>query len=193
MNSTLAIPGLDRLVARLDAAVACDDLDQLCGAVREVLHEELAARRLELPEEVARPAAGTYARRLVYACPRDTYTVLAMVWGPGQGTLLHDHGGLWCVEGVLTGQIEVVQYDLTREDGGTFEFVRQGTVLAGVGDAGALIPPFEYHTIANPDATDKAVTIHVYGGELLDCHVFRPLDGQPGQFVREARHLSYTD
>ena len=35
-----------------------------------------------------------------------------MTWGPGQGTPVHDHGGLWCVEGVVEGQIAVTRYDV---------------------------------------------------------------------------------
>ncbi len=27
-----------------------------------------------------------------------------MTWGPGQGTPLHDHAGIWCVEGVVEGK-----------------------------------------------------------------------------------------
>lgn len=195
--STLSTPstiaGLDHLVERLDAAVASPDLGALCEAVRLVLHEELGASRLVLPEALARPSEASYARRLLHACPRGSYTVLAMIWGPGQGTLLHDHGGLWCVEGVLSGEIEVLQYDLVEERGEEHHFVAQGSVRAGVGDAGSLIPPFEYHTIANPSDRDVSITIHVYGGELLDCHVFRPLEQRPEWFVREMRHLSYTD
>jgi 3-mercaptopropionate dioxygenase len=190
-TTTAAVAGLDRLIGRLDQAVATADVDHLCAGVREVLHEELGARRLELPAELARPCESSYARRLLHACPE--YTVVAMVWGPGQGTLLHDHGGLWCVEGVLSGEIEVLQYDQLEEVGEEARFVPQGSIRAGVGDAGSLIPPFEHHTIANPRSDGAAITIHVYGGELTDCHVFRPLDDRPEWYVREARHLSYTD
>ena len=42
-----------------------------------------------------------------------------MTWGPGQGTPLHDHAGMWCVEGVLEGRIEVARYDLLDERDGT--------------------------------------------------------------------------
>ena len=61
--------------------------------------------------------------------------------------------------------------------------------MAGCGQAGALIPPFEYHTIENPDAT-PAVTIHVYAGELDHCYIFVPAAG--GGYKREYRELSYT-
>jgi hypothetical protein len=69
------------------------------------------------------------------------------------------------------------------------QFHAADEVLAGVGEAGALIPPHEYHWIRNPDA-EPAVTIHVYGGEMNHARVFLPLDG--GGYRREQHALSYT-
>ena len=51
-----------------------------------------------------------YARRLLHRDPAGRYTAIVMTWGPGQGTAVHDHGGLWCVEGVVDGEIAVTQY-----------------------------------------------------------------------------------
>ena len=68
-------------------------------------------------------------------------------------------------------------------------FAPESVVLAGKGEAGHLIPPFEYHMIENPDDT-ASVTIHVYGGEMTQCHAFFPLEG--GGYRREVRALSYT-
>ena len=38
-----------------------------------------------------------------------------MTWGPGQRTALHDHAGIWCVEGVMEGEMEVIRYELLEE------------------------------------------------------------------------------
>ena len=68
---------------------------------------------------------------------------------------------------------------------------------AGVGNAGALIPPFEYHTIANTSPTTKAVTVHVYAGEMTSCTVFMPVSAETGSddgwHERQERELSYSD
>ena len=40
-----------------------------------------------------------------------------MVWQPGQQTPIHDHGGVWCVEGVYQGHMHITQYDVTPIDG----------------------------------------------------------------------------
>jgi len=62
-------------------------------------------------------------------------------------------------------------------------------VRAGPGEAGALIPPFEYHVIANP-AEQSAITIHVYGGEMTHCHIFEPMTD--GTYLRKYKELAYT-
>jgi predicted metal-dependent enzyme (double-stranded beta helix superfamily) len=114
-----------------------------------------------------------------------------MTWGPGQGTPLHDHAGMWCVEGVLQGEIDVTQYDLVEQRDGLYRFRREGSIQAHIGNAGALIPPFEYHTITNSSATGKAVTLHVYAGEMTHCTVFAPHGDS--WYERQERALSYCE
>ncbi len=81
---------------------------------------------------------------------------------------------MWCVEGVFAGAIEVVQFELTDQQDDLFRFERRGSIQAGVGSAGSLIPPHEYHTIANPFPDEIAVSVHVYSATMIRCHVFEP-------------------
>ena len=117
-----------------------------------------------------------------------------MTWGPGQRTPLHDHAGIWCVEGVVEGRMDVTQFDLVEESGGDakagYRFEAKGCVHAAVGSAGCLIPPFEYHVLANA-LEEPSITLHVYGGEMTTCHVFEPAGG--GRYLRRERALSYND
>jgi len=188
-TQTATVTGLDELIERLDAAVQQPTPDAITHAVKETLEELVGTRALELPESLVRPKPEGYARRLLHLSDRFGYSVLAMTWGPGQGTALHDHSGMWCVEGVLCGTIEVTQYELLEEQGDRYRFRRQGSVHAGVGDAGALIPPFEYHVICNSSPTEKAVTLHVYAGEMKQCTIFVPADD--GWHQRQERQLCY--
>ncbi|MFN8220367.1 MAG: cysteine dioxygenase family protein [Fimbriimonadales bacterium] len=178
------------LIKRLDAAVDHAECRTLCRAVKDALQELCATGEEFIPADFLRTAPNRYARRLLHADPKGRYTVLVMVWDKGQGTALHDHAGMWCVECVYRGQIEVVSYD--RVDDGSsdlYQFKPELKVYAGVGEAGALIPPFEYHTIANALDT-PAVTIHVYGGEMTWCHAFVPVEGG---YQRERRELCYSE
>jgi predicted metal-dependent enzyme (double-stranded beta helix superfamily) len=180
----------DPWVVRLDAAVA-DRNDEVCvHKVKAALVDAIASGEIVLPTRFLEPTPDRYARRLVHRDPAGRYTVIVMVWGPGQGTPLHDHAGIWCVECVLQGRILVTSYAVRGgdPDRGVVTFERQAEIVAGPGEAGALIPPFEYHVLANAQPA-SSVTIHVYGGEMTHCHVFRPVEGG---YRREYRELSYT-
>ncbi len=148
---------------------------------------------LAVPADLRRPIEGTYARRLLHRDPAGQYTMVVMTWGPGQKTGLHDHAGIWCVECVVDGDMEVAQYDLMSEKGGAFRFERRSQVVAGRGSAGCLIPPFEYHTLGNAAET-PSVTLHVYGGEMDHCSIFVPEPaGASGTFRRQSRQLAYDE
>jgi predicted metal-dependent enzyme (double-stranded beta helix superfamily) len=186
---------LGGLIARLDAAVDDPDPDRIVHRVKAALQAALRANELDLPSRFRRTRPDTYARRLVHRDPDGRYTAVVMTWGPSQGTALHDHSGLWCVDCVVDGEIAVTQYDLRsggREgEGGAYTFAPQSHVTASRGEAGCLIPPFEYHTLANASAEGTSLTLHVYGGEMSQCHVFEPAGD--GTYRRVTRDLSYDE
>lgn len=182
--------GREELVERLDAAVQQRSLDQITTAVRNTLSELIRQGAIELPGSLKTPCDGHYARRLLYRSPDHDYTVIAMIWGPQQGTPLHDHSGIWCVEGVLEGEIDVTQYGLLEEQDNRAHFEPVGTVRAGIGTSGSLIPPFEYHTIANARSDATSVTVHVYGREMDHCTVFQ--GGEDGWYQRQTKSLHYN-
>jgi len=191
MGMTAGASKVSDLIRRLDEAVATDDPQSLCRNVKRVLTDVIASSEEFLDAAFLRPAPDRYARRLLHRDPRDRYTAVVMVWDRGQGTPLHDHAGMWCVECVYRGRIRVTSFDLEGDPRAlVLQFTPESVILAGRGEAGHLIPPFEYHMIENPDDV-PAVTIHVYGGEMTSCNAFFPLDG--GGYRREQRPLSYTD
>lgn len=182
-------PQAREFIRKLDEAVAADCVKGRCEKVKQVLEEAFHDPVDLLDPEFMQPAPDCYARRLLHRDPGGQYSVVAMVWGPGQGTALHDHAGEWCVECVYRGRIEVTSYDIQGDESDeVVEFERKKTVYAGRGEAGALIPPFDYHTIANAQET-PSVTVHVYGHELTWCHIFVPTDGG---YTRVRRELCYT-
>jgi predicted metal-dependent enzyme (double-stranded beta helix superfamily) len=183
--------GLTELVERLDAAVGAPTTDAITRQVKAVLEDLLGRGALTLPDRFKTPRPDCYARRLLYEDPAERYTAVVMTWGPGQGTPVHDHGGLWCVEGVVEGEMQVTQYDV-RADGEVFTVTPTGSPLsAGVGTAGRLIPPTDYHVLANGQADAVSVTLHVYGGDLSGCRIFTPRTD--GRYVQSVRALSYHE
>jgi len=183
-------PSVSRLIDRIDAAVQLGNIERITNRIKNDLESQSRAEPLRLPEAVTRPCEDCYARRLLHRNPELGYTVVVMVWGPGQRTQLHDHAGIWCVECVVEGQIDVTRYDLRDETDGRCLFDEKDTVRAGVGDAGRLIPPFEYHVIANGLADSPSISLHVYGGEMEHCNLYVPL--ADGSWERTSRELTYT-
>lgn len=183
--------GREELVSRLDRAVCGASVEEVTHAVQDILVDVAKSQTVELSAELKSPADDHYARRLLYKSDEHGYVVIAMIWGPGQGTPVHDHAGVWCVEGVLEGEIDVVRYDLREEGGGRCRFEAQERLRADVGSAGSLIPPFEYHTIHNARTDGSSITVHVYGRELVECSIFVDGDSE-GWYRREHRTLGYN-
>ena len=176
-------PGREKLVAALDAAVSAGDDHAVTAALRNTLCKLIRDRDVELPACVHDPIQDHYARRELYRSPDLGYSVVAMTWGPGQGTPVHDHSGLWCVEGVWDGELEIVQYELLEREGERFHFRAAGGMHAGPGSAGSLIPPHEYHTIRNASPDAVAVSLHIYKAPMECCSKFVPQSGE--WFVRQ--------
>ncbi len=188
---TLTAQDTDVLIDHLRDAVRLGDVPAIAERIKEEL-ESFAAGGLLLPERFRAARPDHYCRRLLHRDPDLGFTAVVMTWGPGQQTALHDHAGIWCVEAVVEGEMEVTRYELAEQAEGLCRFVERGHVRAGVGSAGALIPPFEYHVLANAHPDRMALTLHVYGGEMDRCSVFEPAGpGHDGCFRRSERALSY--
>ena len=184
----LDFPGSRHLVASLDRAVHHDKTSEIADALRKTLCELIRDPSVKLPDCVFEQASDHYARRELYRSDELGYSVIAMTWGPGQGTPIHDHAGMWCVEGVWRGSLEITPYELIEQQDGRYHFESRGTMNVGPGSAGSLIPPHEFHTIRNPSNDSIAVTLHIYRGAMTQCSVFQPVDRD--WYSRDRRQLA---
>lgn len=181
-------PTLAKLIERLDEAVSTEGC---CHKVKAILEDVIQSDHEFLDPSFLAPAPNSYARRLIHLDPQDRYSLMSMVWDKGQGTSLHDHAGMWCVECVYKGRIRVRSFrQIGEPEGDLYRFEPDETLYAGVGEAGALIPPLDHHILENPDDT-PAVTLHVYAGEMNWCHAFVPTGD--GRYRMEERKLCYTE
>ena len=189
-GSTPASPQIAAFIQRLDQAVSRGEVRAICEGIKRALVETVSADAELLPVSFLQPSTQKYARRLLHKDPAGRYSAVVMVWGPGQGTPVHDHAGQWCVECVYRGRIKVTSYDIEGKAGGErpVRFKQVGEVTAGVSEAGALIPPYEYHKIENPDST-SSVTIHIYCGEMTWYNAYYPAEGG---YRLERRETYYT-
>ena len=174
MDQYPTFTGRDALLAMIDESMAFGNHEAITHSIRDGLCRLIRDKLVFLPECVFEPVEGHYARRELYSCPTTGISVVAMTWAPGQGTPIHDHCGLWCVEGVWQGQLEIVRYELEAVNGDLHHFSMHETLMAGTGTAGSLLPPHEYHTIRNPNEKQIAISLHIYQAAMNDCATFEP-------------------
>lgn len=182
-------PEIEQLIHELGEAAALADVRSVTRRVKAELERFSRQGASALPERYRTALGDRYARRLLHRDPAGAYTIVVMSWGPGQSTELHDHAGIWCVECVMQGQIDVTQYELLEQQEDRCRFMERKRVRAAVGDAGCLIPPFEYHVLSNALDTETSVTLHVYGGEMDHCNSYRM--GQAGWWQKHSKRLAY--
>ncbi len=180
------------LVDLVDSAVGRGaGVEDLVDTLRTRLCELIRSGTVHLPDRITACHGDHYARRLLHRDEERGYSIIAMTWGAQQGTSLHDHAGMWCVESVWQGSIEVLQFELVeRQSDGLFRFEKRGSMQAGIGSAGCLIPPHEYHVIRNP-SVEPAVSVHIYGGDMTFCNVFEDKGG--GWFQRREKPLGLDE
>ncbi len=180
------------LASKIDDAVALGAPQPTTAAIKKLLSSAIGNGEIRLPERFFVPRPDSYARRLLHRDVERGWSAVVMTWGPGQGTMLHDHAGIWCVEGTIAGEMDVVQFEISeRGEDSRLRFAPRGRVRAFPGAAGALIPPFEYHILSNGLADSTSVTLHIYGGEMDHCTLFEEQEG--GWYQRLERRLVYCE
>ncbi len=176
------------LLSLVRRAVATNTEGQIVSILKTGL-VEMARRSAFDSFEFPASAPDRYSRRLVYSDPWERFTIIAMTWGPGHNTALHDHAGVWCVEVVVDGDMEVINYRMLEETPeGRCRLEKHGTTRAHPASSGALIPPFEHHVFGNCGES-PAHTLHIYGGPMNRCSTFQPVGD--GWWQRETRELRY--
>lgn len=100
-----------------------------------------------------------YAQHVLHVEPGGGFSVVALVWLPGQCTPVHDHVA-WCVTGVYCG-VEHEQRYAVR--GGRLVPTEQTTNHPG--EVCGFAPPGDIHVVRNA-GNRKAISIHVYGADI---------------------------
>jgi predicted metal-dependent enzyme (double-stranded beta helix superfamily) len=127
--------------------------------VAAALRGRLPGRRLLSPGQLEGDEAG-YQTHLIHAEPDGSFSVVVMVWLPGQATPVHDHL-TWCVTAVLQG----TEYEeiFRLAPAGHLESVARNANPAGT--VSGFAPPGDIHQVTNAGAT-TAVSMHVYGTDI---------------------------
>jgi predicted metal-dependent enzyme (double-stranded beta helix superfamily) len=177
---------LQRLI---EQAVRQGETGATVRTIQRDLAEAIRLGQVRLGARFCQIKTGSYARRLLFRDLKMGYSGVVMTWAPGQTTPIHDHAGIWCVEGVLQGEINVTRYKVERQTGELFLFAEQAFIRASFGSTGSLIPPDEYHVLANT-TNSIAITLHVYGGEMDHCNIYTP---RSDEWCERTRHTMTYD
>jgi predicted metal-dependent enzyme (double-stranded beta helix superfamily) len=184
-----------RFVERMDALVEAKDDPHVIADETGALLGSLLPHPEFLQERFREPGVDTYRQHGVHVHPEGRYSVVSLVWRPGQATPIHDHR-CWCVVGVLQGRELETRFHLYRGTEGEV-LVQDGERTYEPGQVCRLVPPNEdIHRVANAGSEGISISIHVYGADIARLrtsinHVFdQPVADRPPP---GAHRLSWRD
>jgi predicted metal-dependent enzyme (double-stranded beta helix superfamily) len=156
---------LTRFVADIETLVlGTDDPYVITAEVRQRLVTLLAEPALLTPQQ-REPDPAHYRSHLLAVAPSRTFSVVGLVWLPGQMTPIHDHI-CWCVVGVVQGVEREQRYGLRADETGEHFLVPDSGETLIAGHTCELIPPEEnIHQVRNA-GDDLAISLHVYGADI---------------------------
>ena len=97
-----------------------------------------------------------YVGHTLHVEPDGSFSIVALVWRPGQFTRIHDHV-TWCAFGVIQGVEHEELFDADLNPVGRSD--------NHVGDVSGFAPPGDIHRVHNT-AAETAISIHVYGTDV---------------------------
>jgi predicted metal-dependent enzyme (double-stranded beta helix superfamily) len=159
MSTIAQTASLTDLTADLDRAVRGHGSDAATAdSVARALTPYLGADGLLTPEQ-REGDPDRYRQHLLHVADDGAFSVVALVWLPGQATPIHDHV-CWCVVGVHEGDEEELRYRVA--DG---RLVTTERLVNPRGEISVALPPGDIHLVRNA-SDDLAVSLHVYGADL---------------------------
>ena len=148
-----------QLTDLITAVRAATDTEAGWSETAELVARQLR-RHLPTPDVLtAEQRAGSpdgYRSSTLHVEPDGAFSIVALVWHPGQLTRIHDHL-TWCVFGVIQGVEHEELYDADLNPVGRSD--------NHVGDVSGFAPPGDIHRVHNTgDST--AISIHIYGTDV---------------------------
>ena len=156
-------PSLEKLIAAVRAVVQAEGRAEKVGPmVADLLRPHLGANDF-LKTDQLEPCAETYRQHVLHVEPDGSFSIVALVWLPGQATPIHDHVS-WCVVGVYRGAEHETVYRLNENENDAHLLVA-GRGVNPVGSVAALVPPGDIHHVEN-GGCELAVSLHIYGADI---------------------------
>ena len=135
-----------------------------------------------LPDQYAQPDPQYYQQYLLHADPKDRFSVVSFVWGPGQKTPIHNHT-VWALIGMLRGGEMAENFQLGAEGK---PMQPSGTEKLEPGVVESISPTTgDIHRVSNLYEDRVSISVHVYGGNIgrISRHVFDPQTSTRKTFI----------
>ncbi|SDG07013.1 Predicted metal-dependent enzyme of the double-stranded beta helix superfamily [Lentzea fradiae] len=159
MTHSLLSPTATLLVGSLrEATTRGGDDETVAARVSRTLAGHLTDPFL-LSAAQREPDPDAYRQHVLHVEPDGSFSVVALIWLPGQETCIHDHVS-WCVVGTYVGEEEETTY---RVQDDRLVPLRVNKTPEGV--ASYLVPPGDIHKVCN-NSDSLAISIHVYGADI---------------------------
>ena len=157
---TLSLP-LQELVRTVDRLTTRDlALPRLIEYVTPELRRLLAEPDLLLPEQQCAPV-GSYGHHVLYVSDAGRFSLVALVWRPGDRTPIHDHLA-WGLAGVYRGRERETRFTWCDRPGLPAALRATEVQEIGPGEVVPIVPPSDIHQVANPEPT-PTIALHLYG------------------------------
>lgn len=157
MHIDAAPEGLFKLTTRLDACLTTPHASVPHAIADALARITRSAEVLTEAQQQGSPQA--YTRHILHSDRAGRYTLVALVWHPGQRTPAHGHH-TWCAYSVIEGALKEERFgwDDTKKVAGL-----QGIATLQAGDAfGAPAGLGTIHRLGNATRA-RAISLHVYG------------------------------
>ena len=180
MTATAVRTPLTDLVTRIRTVVARGLPEgETARHVAEYLRPALRQPGLLAPDQREGSEDG-YTQHVLHVEPDGSFSVVALVWLPGQSTPVHDHVS-WCTVGVSEGQETETLYRLAGRTGRR-QLVVSGHAVNRRREVTVIAPPGDIHHVSNRGTTTE-ISLHVYGAEI----------GKLGSSIRRVYDLAPDD
>lgn len=160
---TRMVPALATMTDEIREIVSADLTEAETGSgVAAIVSTYVGQKTLLNPENrVGDP--NRYKQHILHVEPDSSFSIVSLVWLPGQETPIHDHVS-WCVVGVHEGEESEERFAVV-ESNGDKHLKLEGTGTNPEGQVVWLSPPGDIHRVTNTD-NRTTISIHVYGADI---------------------------
>ena len=156
---------IDEMAATMRATLEQCQPHALAAAAKASLRGYLCEPELLRPEQ-RRGNTNSYTRHLLYADPDKQFSILSIVWMPGQRTPIHGHTA-WGALGIYSGTPYCEVFNTGSKQQARMTLEPTMKLCMHSGEVNTVQPGIDdVHRIGN-DSPTPAITIHIYGRDLL--------------------------